>query len=132
VTGYRCRAGDANRPRRRPWALSPSPADAAQPCVEAFEQGLHEYGYWAGQNIAVRYRFAEGNDARVSDLAADLVGQAVSVIVVEGGPAALAAREIASTVPLIFAVAADPVGTGLVASITREAMSRAKRRSPPS
>jgi putative tryptophan/tyrosine transport system substrate-binding protein len=99
--------------------LSPSPAEAAQSYVEAFEDGLREHGYRDGQTIAIQYRFAEGHDDRVSDLAAELVRLDVKVIVTEGGPAAYAAKQVTSTVPVVFALAADPVGTGLVVSIPR-------------
>jgi putative tryptophan/tyrosine transport system substrate-binding protein len=99
--------------------LSPSPAQAAQSYVEAFEEGLREHGYRDGQNITIDYRFAEGRDDRVGDLAAELVGLDVRVIVTEGGPAAYAAKQVTSTIPVVFALAADPVGTGLVASIPR-------------
>src|SRR5215204_1558178 len=106
-------------PPQRIGFLSPSPAEAAQSYVEAFERGLRDHGYRDGQNIALQYRFAEGRDDRVGDLAAELVGLDVRVIVTEGGPAAYAAKQVTSTVPVVFALAADPVGTGLVASIPR-------------
>jgi putative tryptophan/tyrosine transport system substrate-binding protein len=99
--------------------LSPSPAEAARPYTEAFEQGLREHGYVAGQDVVIEYRFGDGQDNRVGELAADLVRLDVRVIVTESGPTTADARQATSTIPIIFGVAADPVGTGLISSIAR-------------
>jgi putative tryptophan/tyrosine transport system substrate-binding protein len=97
--------------------LSPSPAEAAQPYVQALRQGLLDWGWVEHQNIEIEYRFAEGREHRLDELAADLVKSNVALVVTEGGPAAAAVKRLTTTLPIVFGVAADPVGTGLIASI---------------
>ena len=86
--------------------------------VEAFRQRLRELGYVEGKNIVIEYRYAEGKLDRLPDLAAELVGLKVDVIVTVG-PGTLAAKKASGTIPIVFASAADPVGTGLVSSLAR-------------
>ena len=92
-----------------------SPPD---PPAEAFLQGLRDLGYVEGRTIAIEYRWAQGNPDRIPDLTAELVRLKVDVIVTVG-QFALAAKQATSTIPIVFAVHANPVGAGLVASLAR-------------
>jgi putative tryptophan/tyrosine transport system substrate-binding protein len=83
-----------------------------------FLQGLKESGYVEGQNVAVEYRYAEGQYDRLPALAADLVRRRVAVIV-GGTAAALAAKAATTTIPIVFTAGGDPVALGLVASLNR-------------
>jgi putative tryptophan/tyrosine transport system substrate-binding protein len=94
-------------------------ASAAGVRVEALRLGLRELGYVEGRNLAIEFRWAEGNNDRLPALAAELVQSRVDVIVTQGTPATLAARRATTTIPIVFATAGDPVGTGIVASLSR-------------
>ncbi len=96
--------------------LSTSPGPAA-PFMAAFRQGLSDTGYVEGQNVAIEYRWAEGNYGRLPELAADLVGHKVDLIATAAIPAARAAKNATSTIPIVFTAVNDPVGDGLVASL---------------
>jgi putative ABC transport system substrate-binding protein len=87
--------------------------------VEAFRQRLRELGYVEGKNIVIEYRYAEGKLERLPDLAAELVGLKVDVIVTSGGVASLTAKKASATIAIVFATAGDPVGTGLVSSLAQ-------------
>ena len=89
------------------------------PTWAAFRQGLGETGYVEGQNAVIEYRIVEGRFDRLPAFVADLVDRKVDVIFATGDPAALAAKNATSTIPIIFSVAADPVAAGLIASFAR-------------
>jgi putative tryptophan/tyrosine transport system substrate-binding protein len=100
--------------------LSSRSPDESKHLVAAFRTGLQTVGYVEGQNVAIEYRWAEGQYARLPELAADLVRRGVAVLVTTGGePSALAAKEATSTIPIVFTVGGDPVKVGLVASLNR-------------
>jgi putative tryptophan/tyrosine transport system substrate-binding protein len=98
---------------------SRSPGESAS-VVTAFRQGLAEAGFVEGRNVVIAFRWAEGRYAELPQLAAELVGLKVAVLFAAGGtPAARAAKEATSAIPVVFSAAPDPVGFGLVASLHR-------------
>src|SRR2546423_4037549 len=97
---------------------APAPGEPS-PLVEAFLGRLRDLGYVEGQNIIIEYRWAEGQQRRFSELAADLVRLNVAVIVTQGGIAVRAAKTATRTIPIVMAFAGDPVGIGAVASLAR-------------
>jgi putative ABC transport system substrate-binding protein len=90
-----------------------------RPMAAAFRRGLAEAGYVEGQNVAIEYRWAEGQDERLPAMAADLVHRGVTVIAATTTSAAVAAKAATTTVPIVFEMGGDPVGLGLVASLSR-------------
>ena len=86
--------------------------------VEAFRQGLRELGYVEGQTILLEIRWAEGRPERARQLVTELVGLNVDVLVAPTGPAALAAKNATQTIPIVMS-AIDPVGLGLIGSLSR-------------
>src|SRR5437868_9529330 len=109
---------EAQRPNRvwRIGFLGPGSYSVGDPRVEALRRGLRELGYAEGQNLAFEFRWAGGNANRLSGLAAELRNLRVDAIVTQGTQATDVARRVVSAIPIVFAVAGDPVGTGLVTS----------------
>jgi len=93
--------------------------DAMAPFIDAFRQGLRELGYTEGKNIVLEIRGGEAKPDRVSDLAAELVGLKVDIIVAGGNFAVRAAMKATSTIPIVMRTAADPVRAGFVSSLAR-------------
>jgi ABC-type uncharacterized transport system substrate-binding protein len=99
--------------------LDPTSLDKYATFVEAFRKGLGEVGFVEGQNVAIEYRWAEGQYARLSSLATDLVRHKVAVIAATGITATTAAKKATSTIPIVFNTGGDPVKFGLVTSLSR-------------
>jgi ABC-type uncharacterized transport system substrate-binding protein len=95
-----------------------SPADAVL-WYQAFRLGLRDLGWVEGKNISIEYRYAEGRNDLLADLAADLVRLKVDVIVATAPPDALAAQKATKAIPIVIAAAGDPVAFGLVESLAR-------------
>src|SRR5262249_51234320 len=92
---------------------------AASQWVSAFSQRLRELGLIEGNTIAIEYRWAEGREQRFAEIMAEFMRLKVDAILTYSNAAALAAKRATTTVPIVFAAAGDPVGTGLIASISR-------------
>ena len=99
--------------------LGSSNPSAMRPWIAAFVQRLVELGWVDGRTLAIDYRFAEGRSGRYTEIANDFVRQKVDVIVTYGTPPTKAAKEATAVIPIVFAAAADPVATGLVAGLAR-------------
>jgi putative ABC transport system substrate-binding protein len=100
--------------------MSSRSADESSSVISAFQRGLGEAGFVTGQNVAIEYRWADGDYGRLPKLAADLVNRRVTVLLAAGGPpSALAAKAATSVIPVIFPGADDPVRLGLVASLNK-------------
>ena len=97
--------------------LDPSTASGTAVLLQAFRQELSKLGWIEEKNIAIEYRFGEQKPERLTELAADLVRLKVDLIVTAGTPPALAAKSATTTIPIVMATTADPVGAGLVASL---------------
>ena len=117
--GFELQSADAQQPAalRRIGVLIAVPPDDKDP--QGLRQGLRDAGYIEGRDVAIEWRSANGDYARIPELAADLVRRKVDVIVVENTRAAEAVKRLTSTIPIVLSVVADPVGSGLVASDAR-------------
>lgn len=98
-------------------ASASAPASVAR--VAALRTGLRDLGYVEGKNLTIDFRWAEGKHERLPELAAELVRLKVDVIVAQGTPGASAAKQATATIPIVVPIVADPVSTGLVASLAR-------------
>src|SRR5207237_8961867 len=87
--------------------------------IDAFQQGLNELGYTEGKNIVIEYRYADGKADRLPALAVELVRLKLDVIVATTTPSVLAVKKASATIPIVFVSVADPVASGLVASLAR-------------
>jgi putative ABC transport system substrate-binding protein len=114
------RAQQASMPQVGVLVTGPDDARIMQPLLAAFHEGLNERGYREGRNVALLYRWAENQFARMPSLAADLAARPVAVIVTMGGLAsAMAARTATRTIPIVFQLGSDPVTVGLVPNLSR-------------
>ena len=112
---------DAQGPAATPVVaiLSALPQEFSTHLISAWRKGLGETGFVEGRNVALEFRFANGQYERLPGLAGDLVKRAVGLIVAMGPPAALAAKIATTSIPIVFVVGLDPVGAGLVVSFNR-------------
>src|SRR5215468_9548813 len=114
-------SAQAQQPARLPTIgfLGQSTRSAATEWTAAFVQRLRELGWIEGRTVAIEYRWAQGREERFAEIAAEFVRLKVDVIVTSGTPAVMASKKATSVIPIVFATAGDPVGTGLVASLAR-------------
>ena len=114
-------AAQAQQPAQRPIIgyLGVATLSAESQRVAAFMQRLHQLGWIEGNNIAVEFRWAEGRTERAAEIAAEFVRLKVDIVVTAGNSQVLALKQATRTIPIIFAVAGDPLGGGLVDSLAR-------------
>src|SRR5262249_56400731 len=114
-------AAEAQQPKKVPRIgfLGFTSLSAIAARIEAFQQGLREFGYVEGKNIVVEYRSAEGELDRLPELAAELVRLKVEIIVTSGPSVTRAVKEATTTIPIVMGFDTDPVGNGFVASLAR-------------
>jgi putative ABC transport system substrate-binding protein len=115
-----CGSAEAQQPKKVPRTgiLAAQSSSVASSRVEAFRKGLIELGYTEGKNIAIEYRYADGRLERLPDLAAEVIRLKVDAILALGTPAALAAKQVTTTIPIVM-TGGDPVRAGIVASLAR-------------
>ena len=110
----------AQKPAAKIWRLGIlQPGAPPDPLVDTLQERLKELGYSEGHNIAYEYRWAEGKPQRLTELAKELVDLKVDVITAFSTPAAIAAQKATQTIPIVFAGVGDPVGSGVVSSLSR-------------
>jgi putative ABC transport system substrate-binding protein len=112
-------AARAQQSRKRIGFLGTSSPSLERHLVDAFVESLHELGHVDGENIVIEYRWAEGQDNRLPNLAAELVRLGPDAIVTTGTPGIIAARQATSTIPIVFSSSGNPINAGLVASLAR-------------
>jgi putative tryptophan/tyrosine transport system substrate-binding protein len=117
VAPLAARAQPAGKMHRIGWLSAGAPHADLE--IEAFRQGLHALGYVEGQNLAIEARYAEGRAEQLPALAAELVQRQVDVLVAGGSAAIHAAQQATRTIPIVMAVAYDPIGKGFVASLAQ-------------
>ena len=107
-------SAEAQQPKKvsRIGVLSGGTASSNASRIEAFRQGLRDLGYVEGQNVTIEYRYTEGLDDRIPNLAAELVQLKVDVIITAGTPATQAANNATKAIPIVMTSVTDPVGTG--------------------
>jgi putative tryptophan/tyrosine transport system substrate-binding protein len=99
--------------------LGANNASFAMASIDAFVQRLRELGWIENRTVTIEYRWAEGREARFAEIAAEFVRLKVEVILTYATPSSIAAKKATAVIPIVFAAAGDPVGTGLVASLAR-------------
>jgi ABC-type uncharacterized transport system substrate-binding protein len=112
------RAQQAGKLRTIGFLVAGTPSTHGQ-WVTAFVQRLRELGWIEGRTVAIEYRWAEGRTERMAEIATDFVRLRVDVIVTHSAAPVLAAQQATSVIPIVFAVVADPLGSGLAASLAR-------------
>src|SRR5438067_189034 len=99
--------------------LGANTASTQRTSTDAFVQRLRELGWIENQTVAIEYRWGEGRDERFAEIAAEFVRLKVDVILTYATPSSIAAKKATAVIPIVFAAAGDPVGTGVVASLAR-------------
>jgi putative ABC transport system substrate-binding protein len=114
-------AARAQQPAKLPIIgfMGESTPEGQRQWVAAFVQRLSERGWSEGRNVVIEYRWAAGRNERFTEIMAELVRLKVDIIVTQGTPAVLAAKQATSGIPVVFAIAGNPVANGLVASLAR-------------
>jgi putative ABC transport system substrate-binding protein len=114
-------AASAQQPGKLPTIgfLGSGTAAAQSKWTAAFVQRLRELGWNDGRNVAIEYRWGEGRSERFAEIAAEFVRLKVDVVLTHNTPPVLAAKQATSLIPIVFATAGDPVGSGIVASLAR-------------
>jgi putative ABC transport system substrate-binding protein len=114
-------AARAQRPGKLPTIgfFSANSASSASPWTAAFVQRLRDLGWIEGRTVAIEYRWGEGGTEHTAEFVAEFVRLKVDVIVTHGTPNTLAAKQATSVIPIVFALASDPVDSGFVASLAR-------------
>jgi len=100
-------------------SCTPTGGSPAGKEAQAFRQGLRDAGYVEGRDLVIDWRSANGDYTQLRQMAADLVGHKVDVIVADTTPATQAAQRATSTIPIVMAIVADPVGSGVVANLSQ-------------